>query len=129
MTSSTVNNYIESQKPENPGWEPQIAYIVLKKRINQRFFRRNEKNEEDNPHPGTIVDSKITRRDMYDFLLVSQKVRRGTVTPVHYNIIYDTTNLNADKFQQLTYKLTHLYFNWPGILRPAYYAYFGKMSP
>lgn len=51
---------------------------------------------------------------MYDFLLVSQKVRQGTVTPVHYNIIYDTTNLDADKFQQLTYKLTHLYFNWPG---------------
>ena len=56
---------------------------------------------------------------MYDFLLVSQKVRQGTVTPVHYNIIYDTTNLNADKFQQLTYKLTHLYYNWPGkIIHP-----------
>lgn len=115
-----MNDFIE-QAGERSGfnWKPELAYMVLKKRINQRFFRTNEHGEEDNPFPGTIVDSKITRRDMYDFLLVSQKVRQGTVTPVHYNIIYDTTNLNADKFQQLTYKLTHLYYNWPGkIIHP-----------
>ena len=63
---------------------------------------------------------------MYDFLLVSQKVRQGTVTPVHYNIIYDTTKLGPDKFQRLSYKLTHLYFNWPGTVRvpaPCQYAH------
>ena len=50
----------------------------------------------------------------------------GTVTPVHYNIIYDTTDLNADKFQRLSYKLTHLYYNWPGTVRvpaPCQYAH------
>ena len=98
-----------------------------KKQINQRFFRMNENNEEDNPYPGTVVDSKITRRDMYDFLLVSQKVRQGTVTPVHYNVIFDSTlNLNADKIQMISYKLTHLYFNWPGTIRvpaPCQYAH------
>ena len=110
-----MNDFIEKAgQKSGQGWKPELAYMVLKKRINQRFFRTNEQGEEDNPFPGTIIDSKITRRDMYDFLLVSQKVRQGTVTPVHYNIIYDTTNLNADKFQQLTYKLTHLYYNWPG---------------
>lgn len=107
--------------------EPQLLYIVLKKQINQRFFRMNENGEEDNPYPGTVVDSKITRRDMYDFLLVSQKVRQGTVTPVHYNVIYDSTlNLNADKIQMISYKLTHLYFNWPGTIRvpaPCQYAH------
>jgi len=117
-----INAYIDS----NTNWEPQLAYIVLKKRINQRFFRHDENAEEQNPFPGTIVDSKITRRDMYDFLLVSQKVRQGTVTPVHYNIIYDTTRLGPDKFQRLSYKLTHLYFNWPGTVRvpaPCQYAH------
>jgi hypothetical protein len=49
----------------------------------------------------------------YDFFLVSQSVRQGTVTPTHYNIIHDTTGLKPDHMQRLTYKLTHLYYNWP----------------
>ena len=32
----------EKTKPSSINWEPQLAYIVLKKRINQRFFRTNE---------------------------------------------------------------------------------------
>lgn len=49
----------------------------------------------------------------YDFFLVSQSVRQGTVTPTHYNIIYDNTGLKPDHMQRLTYKLCHLYYNWP----------------
>lgn len=30
----------------------------------------------DNPPPGTVVDHTITRRDWYDFFLVSQNVRQ-----------------------------------------------------
>lgn len=48
----------------------------------------------------------------YDFFLVSQHVRHGTVTPTHYQIIEDTLNLQPDRIQQLTYKLTHMYYNW-----------------
>lgn len=47
----------------------------------------------------------------YDFYLVSQSVRQGTVSPTHYNIIEDTTGLQPDHIQRLTYKFTHLYFN------------------
>ena len=66
-----------------------------------RYSLKNHQNgDEDNPYPGTIVDSKITRRDMFDFLLVSQKVRQGTVTPVHYNVIFDNTNFDPDKHQE-----------------------------
>ncbi len=49
----------------------------------------------------------------YDFFLVSQSVRQGTVTPTHFNVIYDTTGLKPDHIQRLTYKLCHLYYNWP----------------
>lgn len=54
----------------------------------------------------------------YDFYLVSQHVTKGTVTPTHYNVIVDTLNETATKpitpnvMQQLTYKLTHMYYNW-----------------
>ena len=39
-----INAYIASEKLRTPGWEPTLAYTVLKKRINQRFFRTNEVN-------------------------------------------------------------------------------------
>lgn len=48
----------------------------------------------------------------YDFFLVSQHVRQGTVTPTHYQIIEDTLKLPPDIIQRLTYKLTHMYYNW-----------------
>jgi len=43
---------------------------------------------------------------------VSQSVRQGTVSPTLYNVISDNVELDPDKLQRLTYKLTHMYFNW-----------------
>ena len=54
----------------------------------------------------------------YDFYLVAQAVRQGTVSPVCYQIIEDTgVGLKADQYQILTYRLTHMYFNWQGTIR------------
>ena len=36
----------------------------------------------------------------YDFFLVSQHVRQGTVTPTHYIIVDDKTNLKPDHLQR-----------------------------
>ncbi|KAK8757976.1 hypothetical protein V5799_004390 [Amblyomma americanum] len=82
-----------------------------------------------NPPPGTVVDSEVTRPERYDFFLVSQSVRQGTVAPTQYNVIYDTTGLKPDHMQRLPYKLTHLYFNWPGTIRvPAPCQYAQKLA-
>ena len=42
---------------------------------------------------------------------------QGTVTPTNYVVIHDTANMKTDRVQQLTYKLCHLYYNWPGTVR------------
>ena len=90
-----------------------------------------------------VVNDRIIwyRCFRYDFFLVSQSVRQGTVNPTSYNVIKDTSGLKPDhlqvKFlflphkiilvlQKLTYKLTHLYYNWPGTVRvpaPCQYAH------
>lgn len=70
-----------------------------------------------NPDPGTIVDHTITRRNLFDFYLVSQKMRDGTATPTHYVIVENECKLSADILQRLTYKLTYQYFNWTGSIR------------
>uniref|UniRef100_A0A8C0WRH6 Piwi-like protein 3 n=1 Tax=Castor canadensis TaxID=51338 RepID=A0A8C0WRH6_CASCN len=102
-----------------------LAFIVVKKRINTRFFI--EKNGlYHNPPSGTVIDVVLTREEWYDFYIVSQSSRSGMVTPTHYNVIYDTIRLTPDAVQRLTYKLCHMYYNLPGIIRvpaPCHYAH------
>ena len=69
------------------------------------------------------IDNLLSR---YDFFLVSQSVNQGTVNPTSYNVVKDTSGLLPKHIQALTYKLTHLYYNWPGTVRvpaPCQYAH------
>lgn len=62
----------------------------------------------------------------FDFYLVSQCVRQGTVGPTSYNIIENTLGINANKIQRFTYKMCHMYFNWSGTVAvpaPCQYAH------
>lgn len=109
-----------------PDYEPKLTIVVVQKRINTRIFGVLHGNKMDNPPPGVVVDHTITRRDWYDFFLVSQHVRQGTVSPTHYVVVYDTSSLKPDHMQRLAYKLTHMYYNWPGTVRvpaPCQYAH------
>lgn len=104
--------------------ELKMAFIVVSKRINTRLF-----TQRDNPPPGTVVDDVITLPERYDFFIVSQCVRQGTVAPTSYNVLYDNLGLNAEKLQILTYKMTHMYYNWSGTVRvPAPCQYAHKLS-
>ncbi|XP_057620740.1 piwi-like protein 3 [Chionomys nivalis] len=102
-----------------------LTFIVVKKRINTRFFVENG-DEVTNPPSGTVVDQIVTRKEWYDFYIVSQTSNSGTVTPTHYNVIYDTKGLTPNQVQCLTYRLCHMYYNLPGIIRvpaPCHYAH------
>jgi len=107
------------------GYKPRLCFIVVKKRIHTRLFDKTDGTLQ-NPPPGTIVDTDCVHKDWYDFYVISQSVRQGTVSPTHYHIVYDTSELQPDHVQKLTYKLCHLYYNWPGTIRvpaPCQYAH------
>ncbi|XP_001949497.1 piwi-like protein Siwi [Acyrthosiphon pisum] len=93
-----------------------FAFVIVTKRISARFFAPSKRGME-NPRPGTIIDTVVTDPTKYDFFLVSQHVRQGTVTPTHYQVIEDTLRLPPDIMQRLTFKLTHMYYNWSGTVR------------
>jgi len=106
-------------------YSPGLGFVVVQKRINTRIFLMAGK-EPENPAPGTILDHTVTRRDWYDFFLVSQHVGQGTVSPTHYVVTHDSSGLSPDLMQKLSYKLTHMYYNWPGTVRvpaPCQYAH------
>ncbi|XP_066589272.1 piwi-like protein Ago3 [Prorops nasuta] len=109
----------------DPNYKPQLAIVVVQKRINTRIFAPSGSGFR-NPSPGTIVDSTVTRRNYYDFFLVSQNTHQGTVSPTHYIVVHDGTEIEPDHMQRITYKLCHLYYNWPGTVRvpaPCQYAH------
>lgn len=116
-------------KGVSESYTPKLAFIVVQKRINTRIFTSlggRADGEFGNPPPGAVMDNTITRRHFYDFFIVSQHVRQGTVSPTHYVVLQNTTKFTPDQLQKITYKMCHLYYNWPGTVRvpaPCQYAH------
>lgn len=86
-----------------------LAFVIVSKRINTKFFAEDRQKGAQNVPAGTVVDDVVTLPERYDFFLVSQHVNQGTATPTNYNVIYDTFGLPPDKLQQMTYIMCHLY--------------------
>ncbi|KAM9095070.1 piwi-like protein 1 [Sarcophilus harrisii] len=108
-----------------PNYSYKLVIIVVKKRVNTRFFAENNGNLI-NPNAGTVIDVEVTRPEWYDFFIISQSAKAGSVTPTHYNVVFDNTNLKPDQIQCLTYKLCYMYYNWTGVIRvpaPCQYAH------
>jgi aubergine len=119
-----ITDYIQSL--QHTKWDPKIIYIIVNKRVNARFYLEIDEGENtreirglehfqepfiSNPNPGTIIDSGIVTSS-YDFYLISQSSTRGTITPTHYHVVYNTSQLHPQKLYQLTYKLCFHYYNW-----------------
>lgn len=105
--------------------DTKLVFIVVQKRINTRLFLKDRDNSL-NPPAGSIVDQEVTRRNLFDFFLVAQHVRQGTVTPTHYIVLHNDTVIKPDNIQRLSYKLCHMYYNWTGTVRvpaPCQYAH------
>lgn len=65
-----------------------MMYLNTSKRVNTRLFA-GDPGRFQNPLPGTVVDSGITDKDVYEFYLVSVAAKQGMSTPTRYTVIYD----------------------------------------
>uniref|UniRef100_A0A4W4H4H5 Piwi domain-containing protein n=1 Tax=Electrophorus electricus TaxID=8005 RepID=A0A4W4H4H5_ELEEL len=111
-----------------PDYEPKLTFIVVQKRINTTLYSYFE-NRFGAPVPGTVLDHTVTNKDWVDFYLMAHSIRQGCGFPTHYISIYNTANLTPDHLQRLTFKMCHLYWNWPGTIRvPAPCKYAHKLA-
>uniref|UniRef100_A0A8C4K812 Piwi-like protein 1 n=1 Tax=Dromaius novaehollandiae TaxID=8790 RepID=A0A8C4K812_DRONO len=125
LVNYEVPQLLDCLKSVGKDYNPRLSVIVVKKRVNTRFFAQSGGRPQ-NPPPGTVVDIEVTRPEWYDFFIVSQAVKSGSVAPTHYNVVYDSSGLKPDHVQRLTYKLCHMYYNWSGVIRvpaPCQYAH------
>ncbi|XP_050528911.1 piwi-like protein Ago3 [Daktulosphaira vitifoliae] len=119
----------ESFKSYPGSYSPKITYVIVQKRINTRVFQYISDKKYANPAPGTVIDNTITRRNHFDFFLVSQHTRQGTVNPTHYIVLQNSCKLSTENVQRLSYKLCHLYYNWCGTIKvPAPVQYAHKLA-
>jgi len=108
-------------------YEPNFTFVGIAKRVAMRFFAPspNQHNIK-NPEPGTVIDSPLVcRSNCHNFFLINQAVGKGTATPTHYFVLYDNASVPANALQNLSYRLSFLYFNYTGSVKmpaPAQYA-------
>ncbi|XP_076853988.1 piwi-like protein 2 isoform X2 [Brachyhypopomus gauderio] len=111
-----------------PDYEPKLTFIVVQKRISTTLYSCVA-DRFGTPPPGTVLDHTVTNRDWVDFYLMAHSIRQGCAIPTHYISIYNTANLTPDHLQRLTFKMCHLYWNWPGTIRvPAPCKYAHKLA-
>ncbi|XP_006810096.1 piwi-like protein 2, partial [Neolamprologus brichardi] len=98
-----------------PSYEPKLVFIVVQKRINTTLYSWAA-NSFGTPPPGTVVDHTLTQKDWL--------VRGGGITAWFKN-----TSLLIWCLARLTFKMCHLYWNWPGTIRvPAPCKYAHKLA-
>ncbi|KAL0979232.1 hypothetical protein UPYG_G00182460 [Umbra pygmaea] len=111
-----------------PNYEPKLAFIVVQKRISTTLYSCSG-DRFGTPPPGTILDHTVTNREWIDFYLMAHHIRQGCGLPTHYICVYNTANLSPDHLQRLTFKMCHMYWNWPGTIRvPAPCKYAHKLA-
>lgn len=96
---------------------PQMAVIIINKRVNARFFHAQDNNTFSNPPLGTCIDREVIEKDGYDFYVLPAKANQGAMTPTHFHIIHDTSGASVDELASLTYRLCYAYYNWSGSIR------------
>ncbi|OCT90145.1 piwi-like protein 2 [Xenopus laevis] len=129
---NTVENYeipqLQTCFKTFDDYSPRMVVIVVQKRVSTNLYSSGT-GQFVTPQPGTIIDHTVTNRKWVDFFLMSHHVRQGCGIPTHYICVMNTANMGADHLQRLTFKLCHMYWNWPGTIRvPAPCKYAHKLA-
>ncbi|KFW06672.1 Piwi-like 2 [Fulmarus glacialis] len=109
-------------------YQPSMVVMVVQKQISTNFYTLTAEQLA-SPPPGTVIDHTVTSSDWQDFFLLAHRSRQGCSVPTRYVCVLNTANLSCEHMQRLTFKLCHLYWNWPGTVRvPAPCKYAHKLA-
>ncbi|XP_066193197.1 piwi-like protein 2 [Sylvia atricapilla] len=109
-------------------YQPSLVVVVVQKQMSTNFYCLTGE-ELVSPPLGTVIDHSVTSSGRQDFFLLAHHSRQGCSVPTHYICMWNTANLSSEHLQRLTFKLCHLYWNWPGTVRvPAPCKYAHKLA-
>ncbi|KAF1843981.1 eukaryotic translation initiation factor 2C 2 [Cucurbitaria berberidis CBS 394.84] len=106
---------------------PKFTVVIAGKRHHIRFFPDAGKGDRNNnPLPGTLVESGCTHPFEFDFYLCSHVAIKGTARPIHYQCILNEGEWASAELQQFIFEHSYQYVRstTPVSLHPAvYYAH------
>uniref|UniRef100_A0A8C3QDT2 Piwi-like protein 2 n=1 Tax=Geospiza parvula TaxID=87175 RepID=A0A8C3QDT2_GEOPR len=109
-------------------YQPSLVVVVVQKQLSTNFYCLTGE-EFVSPPLGTVIDHSVTSSGREDFFLLAHHCRQGCSVPTRYICMWNTANLSSEHLQRLTFKLCHLYWNWPGTVRvPAPCKYAHKLA-
>ncbi|XP_036252442.1 piwi-like protein 2 [Molothrus ater] len=109
-------------------YQPSLVVMVVQKQLSTNFYCLSGE-EFVSPPLGTVIDHGVTSSGREDFFLLAHHSRQGCSVPTRYICMWNTANLSSEHLQRLTFKLCHLYWNWPGTVRvPAPCKYAHKLA-
>uniref|UniRef100_A0A663ECI9 Piwi-like protein 2 n=1 Tax=Aquila chrysaetos chrysaetos TaxID=223781 RepID=A0A663ECI9_AQUCH len=135
VSDSQLNTVLKYEIPQMQkcfdtfeNYQPSMVVMVVQKQISTNFYTLTAE-QFTSPPPGTVIDHTVTSSDWQDFFLLAHRSRQGCSIPTRYVCVLNTANLSCEHLQRLTFKLCHLYWNWPGTIRvPAPCKYAHKLA-
>ena len=108
-------SYIETGYEEN--YKPKLTIFNVNKKTDLKFFEKKG-GVYGNLPSGAVIDRDVVSPGCFEFYLQCPDVDRGTGTPVHFLCLYNTNeNLTANDFEEITFRQSYYYWNWPGPIR------------
>jgi eukaryotic translation initiation factor 2C len=126
VLNQEVADMKEMFKEINPKVVPKFTVIICGKRHHVRFFPGRNGDRNENPVPGTLVETGVTHPRELDFYLASHSAIKGTARPVHYNVIANENNYDIQFIEQLTFEhcMQYMRSTTPvSMVPPVYYAH------
>ncbi|KAF2789751.1 Piwi-domain-containing protein [Melanomma pulvis-pyrius CBS 109.77] len=106
---------------------PKFTVVIAGKRHHIRFFPDKGKGDRnDNPIPGTLVETGCTHPFEFDFYLCAHSAIKGTARPIHYQCILNEGEWQSTELQSFIFEHSYQYVRstTPVSLHPAvYYAH------
>ena len=81
-----IKNIIEKLQKKYKN-APKLTFIIVTKRIDDRFGVTGNDGKLENPRGGFIVQDEVVKDMCANFFMIAQKVNQGTATPTHYKVI------------------------------------------
>ena len=107
----------ENKNTFEKGYKPKLTMFTVNKKTDLKFFE-NSSNGYKNIPMGTVIDQDVISPDVFEFYLQCPDVDRGCASPVHFLCIYnDNENMTINDFEDISYKQSFYYWNWPGPVR------------
>ncbi|KAM6235125.1 piwi-like protein 2 [Porphyrio hochstetteri] len=134
VSDSQLNTVLQYEIPQMQEsfsffkYQPSMVFMVVQKQISTTFYTVTGE-QFGPPPPGAVIDHTVTSLDWQDFYLLAHSSHQGFGVPTRYICLLNTSNPSNEHLQRLTFKLCHLYWNWPGtVCVPAPCKYAHKLA-